>query len=215
MTDLFAFMLGLLVGSVLDVVVYRLPIMLQQRWRSEKKQSIQFYNKNALLKITSAIVSLVVIHQYGLNLKSYAALIFCWCLLLLTFIDIKTFLLPDVITLPLLWLGLFCNLFNLFTDINSAVLGAILGYLSLYSVAKIFQLITGRIGMGNGDFKLLAALGAWLGWQCLVFIVLFASLLGSIVGICLALKKQKTNMLIPFGPYLVLSGWIVLLGNTI
>lgn len=216
MIELFIFIVGFLVGCILDRVVYRLPILLQQRWQVHIIQSVQCFNKKKLLNVVTAIISVIIVHQYGLNSKSCAALIFSWCLLALAFIDIKTFLLPDVITLPLLWLGLFCNLFGLFADIHSAVLGAVAGYLSLYCITKVFQLITGKVGMGNGDFKLLAALGAWLGWQYLVFIVLFASLLGSIVGISfLLLKKQKSNTPIPFGPYLALAGWIVLLGNKV
>lgn len=216
MTELLGFIFGFLIGCILDMVVYHLPIILQQHWQVQISQSVQFLNKKIFLKMISAIVSVIIIHQYGLNLKACAALIFSWSLLILAFIDIKTFLLPDVITLPLLWLGLLCNLFGLFADIHSAVLGAVVGYLSLYCITKVFQLITGKIGMGNGDFKLLAALGAWLGWQYLVFIVLFASLLGSIVGISFLLfKKQKSNTPIPFGPYLALAGWIVLLGNKV
>ncbi len=132
------------------------------------------------------------------------ALIFVWALIALAAIDLNTQLLPDDITLPLLWLGLLINMGQGFSDIHSAIIGAVSGYLSLWSIYWIFKLITGKEGMGYGDFKLLAAIGAWLGWQMLPLVLLSSSLVGACVGIGLiAAAKLKNNMPIPFGPYLV------------
>ncbi len=134
-----------------------------------------------------------------------------WALIALTGIDIDTQLLPDSITLPLLWLGLLFNLFGTFTDLPSAVIGAMAGYLSLWSVFWLFKLATGKEGMGYGDFKLLAALGAWLGWQMLPAIILLSSVVGAVVGIALiVLAKHGRNVPIPFGPYLAVAGVIAL-----
>jgi leader peptidase (prepilin peptidase)/N-methyltransferase len=133
-------------------------------------------------------------------------------LIALTCIDYDTQLLPDDITLPLLWLGLLCNLFGLYTDLQSAVIGAMAGYLALWSVYWLFKLVTGKEGMGYGDFKLLAALGAWLGWQMLPLIILLSSLVGAVVGIALMVfAKQGRNVPIPFGPYLAAAGMIAMI----
>jgi len=141
-----------------------------------------------------------------------AGLAFTWCLIALTMIDLDSFLLPDDITLPLLWLGLIANSFGLFTHLSSAVWGAIWGYISLWSVYKLFKLLTGKEGMGYGDFKLLAALGAWMGWQMLPQIILLSSLVGAIIGISMiALHGKDKNHPIPFGPYLAIAGWIAFL----
>ena len=129
----------------------------------------------------------------------------------LTFIDYDTQLLPDSITLPLLWLGLLLNMFGTFTDLPSALIGAMSGYLSLWSVYWAFKLTTGKEGMGYGDFKLLAAIGAWLGWQILPLTILLSSLVGAIVGIALiVVAKRGRNVPIPFGPYLATAGLIAL-----
>ena len=133
-------------------------------------------------------------------------------LITLAIIDLKSQLLPDSITLPLLWLGLLISLISVFTTPTDAILGAVIGYFALWAITVVFKWMTGRVGMGNGDFKLLAALGAWLGWQQLPFIILFSSLLGSIIGLCLILfKKQTVHSPIPFGPFLATAGWISLL----
>ena len=135
-----------------------------------------------------------------------------WALICLTMIDFDHQYLPDQITLPFLWLGLILNLNNLYTDLNSAVIGAAAGYLSLWAVYHIFKLITGKEGMGFGDFKLLAMFGAWLGWQMLPAIILISTLVGSVVGISLiVLKQHEKGKPIPFGPYLASAGWIALI----
>jgi leader peptidase (prepilin peptidase)/N-methyltransferase len=149
--------------------------------------------------------------HFGFGWAAGGALLLIWALLALTAIDIDTQLLPDDITLPLLWTGLLFNLFGVFTSLSSAVLGAVIGYLALWSVYWLFKLTTGKEGMGYGDFKLLAALGAWLGWQMLPLIILLSSLVGAIVGITLIVAlKHGRNIPIPFGPYLAGGGLIAL-----
>jgi leader peptidase (prepilin peptidase)/N-methyltransferase len=139
------------------------------------------------------------------------AMLLIWCLVALTCIDFDTQLLPDAITLPLLWAGLLFNLFATYTDLQSAVIGAVAGYLSLWLVYWAFKLITGKEGMGYGDFKLLAALGAWLGWEMLPLTILLSSLLGAVVGIALiVVAKRGRNVPIPFGPYLATAGVLAL-----
>lgn len=138
-------------------------------------------------------------------------LLLVWSLIALTFIDFDTQLLPDAITLPLLWLGVLFNIFGTFTDLQSSVIGAMAGYLSLWSVYWLFKLITGKEGMGYGDFKLLGAIGAWLGWQILPVTILLSSLVGAIVGITLIVAtKRGRNIPIPFGPYLAAAGTLAL-----
>jgi len=146
-----------------------------------------------------------------------AALIFTWVLIALTLIDLKKQLLPDSLTLPLLWLGLFISFFDLYIDLTSSVIGAMAGYLILWSVYQLFKLLTKKEGMGFGDFKLLAALGAWAGFTYLPLIILISSVVGSIAGITmLVIGKTKQQQPIPFGPYLAVAGWIALLwGETI
>ena len=149
---------------------------------------------------------------FGYGWMLLGALLLIWSLIALTFIDADTQLLPDSITLPLLWMGLCFNLFGVFADLSSAVLGAMVGYLSLWSVYWAFKLVTGKEGMGYGDFKLLAALGAWLGWQMLPLIILLSSLVGAAVGIVLIiLARQGRHVPIPFGPYLAAAGLIALI----
>jgi leader peptidase (prepilin peptidase)/N-methyltransferase len=157
------------------------------------------------------------VYVYGFNEISLSVAIFTWILISLIFIDIDHQLLPDKLTLPLLWLGLLVNSFGLFTSLENAVYGAMAGYLSLWSVYWAFKLLTGKEGMGYGDFKLLAALGAWVGIGQLPLIILLSSLVGAIFGVCMILfsKHAKENP-IPFGPYLAIAGWIALYwGNTI
>jgi leader peptidase (prepilin peptidase)/N-methyltransferase len=254
---------GLLVGSFLNVVIYRLPIMMEREWRAECSQlmkvatgdaSVEKFNlilprsacpscghkisalenipiisfvllggrcrgcKNRiswrypLIEATSCVLVLVIAFYFGPGIKTMAAILFTWALIALTMIDYDHQLLPDTITLPFLWLGILCNMFGMFTDVYSSLFGAIFGYLILWGVYIVFKLVTGKEGMGRGDFKLLAMLGAWLGWQMLPFIIIVSSILGSVVGVGLILfKAHNRSQPIPFGPYLALAGWLALL----
>jgi leader peptidase (prepilin peptidase)/N-methyltransferase len=265
----FVFILGLLVGSFLNVVIYRLPVMLKQQWRSEclaflgppdtpeptenpatahpfnlviprsccpvcGHQITALENIPVLsylflrgrcracqtpisfrypsIELLSAILVTLVAWKFGVTIQAAAAIFLTWCLIALAFIDLDTQYLPDNITLPFLWAGLIINLFNVFIDLHSAVIGAITGYLVLWLVYQTFKQLTGKEGMGYGDFKLLALFGAWLGWQALPAIILLSSLVGSVVGISLILfKRHARNRPIPFGPYLAIAGWIGLM----
>ncbi|MEL7401637.1 MAG: A24 family peptidase, partial [Pseudomonadota bacterium] len=144
-------------------------------------------------------------------------LLLTWTLISLTMIDIDHQLLPDSMTLPLMWLGIVANLNGVFVSLEEAVLGAIFGYLSLWSVYWLFKLLTGKEGMGFGDFKLLAALGAWMGWQALPLIIILSSLVGAVIGIAgILIMGRDRNVAIPFGPYLAIAGWIALIwGETL
>jgi leader peptidase (prepilin peptidase)/N-methyltransferase len=151
-------------------------------------------------------------YQFGFNAYGLAAVFFTWCLISLTFIDVDHQLLPDRITLPLLWLGLLINTQNSFASLEAAVWGATLGYLALWSVYWAFKLLTGKEGMGYGDFKLLAALGAWCGAAALPLIILLSSVAGVILAVILMLfKRHEAQNPLPFGPYLAIAGWIALL----
>ena len=267
--------LGLLVGSFLNVVIYRLPVMLKRQWKAdcitfleqEKIHStgeagdaaIEPFNlvvprsrcphcghlitamenipvlsylflkgrchecktpisiRYPLIEILSAGLVAVVAWKFGVSLQAGMAMLLTWGLICLSFIDYDHQYLPDNITLPFLWLGLFLNLKGLFVDLGSAVIGAMAGYLILWLVYQLFKKFTGKEGMGYGDFKLLAMLGAWLGWQALPAVILLSTLVGSIIGIFLILFKQHDRSHpIPFGPYLAVAGWIALLwGNEI
>lgn len=260
--------LGLLVGSFLNVVIHRLPKMMERDWADQCKEFLSDNQKISepsispgetrepfnlvvprsrcphcghkikswenipvisylmlggkcsackakisarypMIEIVSGLLSIAVIYYVGFNWNGLAALVFTWALIALTMIDFDTYLLPDDITLPLLWLGLIVNSFAAFTDLPSALWGAIAGYLSLWSVYKLFKLLTGKEGMGYGDFKLLAALGAWMGWQMLPQIILLSSLVGAAIGISLIIiRGRDKNIPIPFGPYLAIAGWI-------
>ena len=255
--------LGLCVGSFLNVVIHRLPIMMERRWQMEcadltdaekvtsktepynllvPKSSCPTCNApitasqnipvlswlilrgrcgNCRVKISvqypaiealTAVLSVIVVAHFGATIQSITAIVFTWSLVALSAIDFKTTLLPDDITLPLLWFGLLANTYTMFTDLHSAVIGATAGYLILWFVYQVFRLITGKEGMGYGDFKLLAAMGAWLGWQQLPLIILVSSLLGAVVGIGLIIVRGRDkNIPIPFGPYLAGAGWIAML----
>ncbi len=257
-----AALFGLLIGSFLNVVIHRLPRMMQMEWEREARdlldqpeetQSTRYdlwaprsqcpqcdrpirahenipvlsflllkgrcpgcggrisWQYPAVELLTAVLFALTILH-FGAGAAGLAALGLTAVLIAAAGIDARTTLLPDQLTLPLLWLGLVANYFGLFTDLESAVLGAIGGYLSLWLVYHAFRLATGKEGMGYGDFKLLAALGAWLGWQALPMILLLASLVGAIVGIALILLLGRDrNIPIPFGPYLAAAGWLVLL----
>ena len=263
-----AAVIGLLVGSFLNVVIHRLPKMMERDWQAQcaelsneltagsnhAEQTAPTYNlvvprsacpacshqitaienipvisyfalrgkcrgcgtkisaRYPAVEALTAVLSGLVAWHFGFGLAGWSALLLLWALVALTFIDADTQLLPDSITLPLLWLGLIVNLNHGFTDINSAVLGAIFGYLSLWSIYWLFKLITKKEGMGYGDFKLLAALGAWLGWQKLLLIILLSSVVGAVVGIVLIiLARLGRNVPLPFGPYLAMAGFIALL----
>ena len=252
--------LGLLVGSFLNVVIHRLPKMLDNDWRSqcaelrgEEPQSGEpltlatprsrcphcghpisalenipivswlalrgkcsachapISPRYPIIEATSGVLCAFAAAHFGFGWAAAGALLLIWSLIALTFIDFDTQYLPDAITLPLLWLGLLFNVFDAYVDLHSAVIGAMAGYLSLWSVYWAFKLATGKEGMGYGDFKLLAALGAWLGWQTLPLVVLLSSLVGAFVGIALiVLAKHGRNVPIPFGPYLATAGLIAL-----
>lgn len=165
-----------------------------------------------LVEAVSGLLSLLIVVHFGPNLTSVAALILVWGLIALTVIDLDEQLLPDQLTLPLVWLGLLLNIDGMFTDLVSAVIGAAAGYLSLWFVFQLFRLLTGREGMGYGDFKLLAVFGAFLGWQMLPLVVLLSSLIGAVVGITLVVVRGRDRQIpIPFGPYLAAAGLVALL----
>jgi len=261
-------LLGLIIGSFLNVVIHRLPKMMMRDWRLQCHElqgttpadsDLEPYSLNTprsrcpncnhtisawenipvisylilrgrckkctrpisirypLIEALTALLSALVAWHFGFSWQTAAALLLTWALISLTFIDLDHQLLPDDITLPLLWLGLGLSLFGIFTDPASAILGAMAGYLSLWSVYIIFKLLTGKEGMGYGDFKLLALFGAWLGWQSIPLIIVLSSLVGSIIGITLiALRSHQRDIPIPFGPYLAMAGWIAMMwGETI
>jgi leader peptidase (prepilin peptidase)/N-methyltransferase len=255
-------LLGLLVGSFLNVVIHRLPIMLDRDWRAQSREILDLppepeperYNlilpnstcphcnhkirasenipilsylflkgrcsackapiskRYPLVELASGLLTAFVAHHFGFGYPAGAFMLLTWGLLAMSMIDVDRQLLPDAIVLPLLWLGLIVNNFGLFTDLSSALWGAVCGYLSLWLVFWLFKLVTGKEGMGYGDFKLLAMLGAWGGWQVLPLTVLLSSLVGAVLGvILLKVRDQATSTPIPFGPYLAIAGWIALL----
>jgi len=162
-----------------------------------------------LLEIFTALISIFVAWRFGFGWETLAALVFTWSLITLSVIDAKTMLLPDSLTLPLMWLGMAVNYQEIFVDLHSSVLGAMIGYLSLWSLFHIFRLITGKDGMGYGDFKIFAAIGAWGGWQILPFTIFVASTLGAIIGvIMISIQGEKESRAVPFGPWLALAGFI-------
>ena len=259
---LLAGLIGLIVGSFLNVVIHRLPRMMEREWQQQalellepnkKHPAADTYNlllphshcphckteikawqnlpvisylllrgrcgqcrapispRYPLVEILTAALSMVVAWHYGFGWAAGGMLLLTWGLISLSMIDADTQLLPDDLVLPLLWLGLIANSIGLYTDLNTALWGAIAGYLSLWSVYWLFKLITGKEGMGHGDFKLLAALGAWLGWQLLPAVILLSSLVGAIVGISLMVfRKHGREVPIPFGPYLAAAGLLSL-----
>ncbi|GAA5139189.1 prepilin peptidase [Thalassotalea piscium] len=262
----FVAILSLLIGSFLNVVIYRFPKMLELGWYQECREfladeikdipakdvkpltlskpnstcpscghPIKFYEnipvlswlilkgkcsqcKNAisirypLIEAATALFSVIIAYQYGVSEQTFFLIILTWGLIALTMIDFDTMLLPDQITLPLLWLGLLVNINGLYIPLEQSVIGAAVGYMSLYSIFWLFKLITGKEGMGYGDFKLVAVFGAWMGWQLLPLLILMASLVGAIVGLSLmAFKGHQREQAIPFGPYLAVAGWITLL----
>ncbi|MDQ5908869.1 MAG: leader peptidase (prepilin peptidase) / N-methyltransferase [Pseudomonadota bacterium] len=258
-----AVLVGLIVGSFLNVVIHRLPLMMEREWRAQCAEllgqpapdadqpvlnlskprsrcphcahlisamenipllsyalqrgrcahcqapiSVQY----PLVEAMSGLLAGIVAWQFGFGWPAAAALIFTWTLLAASVIDLRHQLLPDDLTLLLLWLGLSVALFGLFADLPSAVIGAMAGYLALWLVYQGFRLLTGKEGMGFGDFKLLAALGAWTGWQYLVTIVILSSLVGALAGVALIVFRQRDRQVpMPFGPFLAAAGWIALL----
>ena len=168
-----------------------------------------------LVELLTALLSVICAWHFGVTLQAAAALVITWSLIALSGIDFDTQLLPDSITLPLMWLGLIASLVPVFVGATDAIVGAAAGYLSLWSVYWIFKLLTGKEGMGYGDFKLLAALGAWFGWQALPMIILLSSLMGAIVGVTLIVAKGRDKQIpIPFGPYLAAAGWLAMIFGT-
>lgn len=164
------------------------------------------------IEAATALLFLVVAMVFGPTIQALTAMGLTAFLITLAFIDIDHQLLPDDLTFVLLWAGLFASLFNIFTDPVSSIIGALAGYLSLWLVYHLFRLVTGKEGMGYGDFKLLAALGAWVGWEMLPLIILLSSLLGAVIGLTMiALNRHKPSQPMPFGPYIALAGWVALL----
>lgn len=259
--------LGLMVGSFLNVVIYRLPLIMESRWRqgcyellemegekNEAPLSLAFPNSHCpicsapikpwqnipvisyialkgkcascaapiakrypILEFVSGIMTMLLGFYFQVPVALLGVMLFTWALIALTMIDIDHQLLPDDITLPLLWMGLLFNVFEVYVPLADAVLGAAIGYLVLWSVFWLFKLVTGKEGMGYGDFKLLAALGAWMGWQALPLIILLSSLVGAALGIFMIVSRGRSkDTPMPFGPYLAMAGWIALLwGDTI
>ena len=256
-----ALILGLLVGSFLNVVIHRLPIMMQRDWRAQAREFLELpaepvstFNlvlphshcphcdhqiraweniplvswlalrgkcsscrapisaRYPLVELLCGLLSAYVAWHFGFSWQAGAMLLLTWGLLAMSMIDVDHQLLPDSIVLPLLWLGLIVNSFGLFASLPDALWGAVAGYLSLWSVYWLFKLVTGKEGMGYGDFKLLAMLGAWGGWQVLPLTILLSSVVGAVLGtIMLRLQKAESGTAIPFGPYLAIAGWIALL----
>ena len=262
----FCTLFGLMVGSFLNVVIYRLPKMLERRWqrdcaelRGESAEALPPYNiviprsacphcegrigaleniplvsyavlrgrcsrcggsisaRYPAVELLTAVFSAFIAWHFGFGFDACAALVFTWAMIALAFIDMDTQLLPNAITSPLLWSGLLVNMGNIFTDIQSAVVGAVAGYLSLWLIYHGYKLIARKEGMGQGDFKLLAAIGAWLGWQMLPLVILFSSVAGVIVGTSLVfVARRGYHVPIPFGPFLAGGAMVALLwGNEI
>lgn len=165
-----------------------------------------------IIEIITATAGILVAIKFGVTWQTLAGCFLSYILIVQSCIDIQHMLIPDEITLPILWVGLLLSIFNIFIDPTAAIIGAAMGYLSLWSIYWAFYLITGKEGMGYGDFKLLAMLGAWLGWHYLPFMVLFSSLLGTIIGGCLIIfTKRLKERRIPFGPFIALAGWVALM----
>jgi leader peptidase (prepilin peptidase)/N-methyltransferase len=252
---------SLLIGSFLNVVIYRLPIILERQWKQDchewqdQQQALEMtpghFNlvtprsqcptcghgitaleniplfsylflggkcagcktpisaQYPLIELATALISMLIAWEAGYGILLLALLGFTWTLIALAVIDAKTLLLPDMLTYPLLWAGLLLNMNGLIVPLPDAVLGAAFGYLSLWSIFHLFRLLTGKEGMGYGDFKLLAALGAWGGWQILPFVIFASSLFGAVFGILWMLVKGKGESLpMPFGPWLAMAGFV-------
>ena len=264
------FVLALLIGSFLNVVIYRLPVMMQREWRKQAEEILAEPAENLpqerfdliaprsrcpscgheisalqnipviswlvlrgkcahckaaiaarypLVELVTAILTAIVAARFGFGLEAAAAILLTWALIAISMIDIDHQIIPDSLALPLMWIGLFLALFHplagaeiLFVDPRDAIAGALGGYLSLWSIYHLFRLVTGKEGMGYGDFKLLAALGAWLGYQMLPLVIMLSAVVGALVGISLMVfKRHDRNVPIPFGPYLAAAGWIAMM----
>ncbi|WP_237066163.1 prepilin peptidase [Microbulbifer guangxiensis] len=262
-----AFVLGLLIGSFLNVVIYRLPIMMEREYKrdfysyfdqtpdpAEKKDLDETFNlilphshcpncdaeikpwhnipvvsylllggkcgfcgtkiskRYPLVELATGLLTAIVVWQLGFTWQALAGCVFTWALVALTGIDFDKQLLPDQITLPLLWAGLVINIWGVFVPLQDAVIGAVAGYLSLWAVYHIFKLVTGKEGMGAGDFKILAAIGAWFGWQMLPLVILLSAAVGAVAGLTwTTIAGRDKNLPIAFGPYLAGAGWIAML----
>lgn len=257
-----AMLVGLLIGSFLNVVVWRLPKMLDREWREEAREVLglpgetplptfnlmlphsqcphcghrirawenipllsylllrgrcsnctaAISKRYPLTELACGLLSAFIAWHFGFGWQACMVLLLSWGLLTMSLIDAEHQLLPDVLVLPLIWLGLILNSFTLFVPLHDALWGAVAGYMALWSAFWLFKLITGKEGMGHGDFKLLAMFGAWGGWQILPLTILLSSMVGAVVGvILLRLRNAKTSTPIPFGPYLAIAGWIALL----
>ena len=255
-----ALVVGLCVGSFLNVVIHRLPKMLERRWHTDcadldgwtapdepaynlvvprsacpacghaisaveniplvswlalsgrcRACKVRISVRYPLVELLGGVLAAAAVWRFGATAQGLAACALLWTLLALTFIDFDTQYLPDDLTLPLLWGGLVANLWGLFVPLPEAVVGAVAGYLALWSIYWLFKLIRGKEGMGYGDFKLLAALGAWLGWKMLPLIILLSSVVGAVVGIALIVFKGRDHQVpLAFGPYLAAAGAIAL-----
>lgn len=256
--------LGLVVGSFLNVVIHRLPLMMERQWRRQCREFLDeapadhapearldlisppsqcphcghpigaaenipvisylllrgrcracggpISARYPVVELGTALLSLIVVWQLGLTWAAGAALVLTWSLICLSVIDIDHQMLPDAITLPVLWLGLLISLPGLFVDSHTSIIGAACGYLALWLIYKAFKWLTGKEGMGYGDFKLLAMLGAWLGWKVLPLVILLSSVVGAATGIAMiVVRGRDRNIPIPFGPYLAAAGWLALL----
>jgi len=257
-----AVIVGLMVGSFLNVVIYRTPVLLMRRWQQDCQElngsapasaperfNLLFPGSHCphcqhkitalenipvisylwlrgkcsscqhpisirypAVELLTAVLTGLVAWQFGWGIPALAAIALTWVLIALAFIDIDHQLLPDVMVLPYLWAGLLLNLNGTFASLTNAVLGAAAGYLSLWTVFHLFKLVTGKEGMGYGDFKLFALFGAWLGWKMLPLIILFSSLIGALIGIALIVFRGRDRAQpLPFGPYLAAAGWVALL----
>jgi leader peptidase (prepilin peptidase)/N-methyltransferase len=261
-----AALLGLMVGSFLNVVIYRLPIMMERDWREQYQEltdageheakveelpainlitppsrcphcnhHIRFWEniplvsylllrgrcsecqakisiRYPIIELLTGIFTALVAWHFGFGWQAAAAMLLTWSLIALSVIDIDHQLLPDIITLPLIWVGLTISLFPIFIDAHASIAGALAGYLCLWAIYHLFKLITGKEGMGYGDFKLLAALGAWMGWTALPIVVLLSSAVGATAGITMIVVRGRDRQVpIPFGPYLAAAGWLTLL----
>ena len=264
------FILSLLIGSFLNVVIYRLPIMMQREWRDQCQELAEtpvtetppgrfdlvfppssctscgaqitalqnipilsylilrgkcascgnaISKRYPIVEATTAVLTAIVAWRFGFGWEVAGAIALTWALIAVSVIDIDHQLIPDSISLPFIWIGLMLSLFHpmagaevLFIDAGTAIVGAVAGYLSLWSIYQLFLLMTGKEGMGYGDFKLLAVLGAWLGWQMLPLIILLSAVVGATVGITMIIvRRHDRNVPIPFGPYLAAAGWIAML----
>jgi leader peptidase (prepilin peptidase)/N-methyltransferase len=258
------FLFGLLVGSFLNVVIHRLPRMMEADWRAQcaemsgepavlakpynlwtprsacpacghqvsALENIPIFSwlwlrgrcsgcgtsisvRYPLVEGLTAVLSALAAWKFGFGWAAFGSILLIWGLIALAFIDLDTTLLPDDITLPLLWLGLLFNLFGIFVSLQSAVIGAMAGYLLLWSVYWLFKFVTGKEGMGFGDFKLLAAIGAWLGWEQLPVTILLSSVVGALIGISMVIfVKHDRRIPIPFGPYLAGGGLVAMFFGT-